>query len=363
MKLTNYVNSILSGWYLNRKNGILHSFSDFAYDYACHLYKTQKQPSEENINVMIDRFSFMLKDADEKKIRSDIRKYWMKYGFSPSEYFLYHIFEGNEERNETFVSAVDLLKIASILNERSQSKILSHKYRCYRYFKEFYHRECISGEDMDESFVERHPRFMIKYNNGSKGVGITLEDVRYYRSAQELVEKVRKMENVICEQLIEQDERLAQFHQGSVNTVRVRTIKNLNGKTVIWKSNFRTGRGGSFVDNAFMGGPSAMIDPETGIIISDGYSQEGISYERHPDTGLVFKGFQIPEWEELREFVLKIAERADKLRYIGWDLALTKDGWIMVEAISFAQLATPQAHGPTPLKEEFWDIVYDEKTE
>ena len=363
MKITNNVNSVLSKWYLNKKNGFFHSLSDFAYDSACYLYKTQKQPSEENIDAMMDRFSFMYDAADAEKIRSEIRKYWMEYGFSPSEYFLYHVFEDDEERNRSFVSTVDLLKIASILNDRSQSKILSHKYRCYQFFKEFYHRECIAGEDIDVSFVERHPRFMIKHNNGSKGVGIAVEDVRYYRSPEELIDKIQKMENVICEELIEQDERLAQFHRGSVNTVRVRTIRTLKGNTVIWKSNFRTGRGGSFVDNAFMGGPSAMIDPETGIIVCDGYSQEGISYEKHPDTGMVFKGFQIPEWEQLKKSVLAMVERADRLRYVGWDLALTKDGWIMVEGNSFAQLATPQSHGPTPLKEEFWDVVYGEKSE
>lgn len=303
--------------------------------------------------------SYAYKEEDSEKILKDMKECRMKYGYSAKDYFMYRIYEWDEERRREFISAVDTLKMASILNDRAQARILSHKYQTYELFKEFYKREIIKGKDIDAGFIDRNPRFIVKDDTGSRDAGIFTKDVRDYPSAQELIDEIRGMNNVVCEQLIDQDERLAAFHPAFVNTVKLRTVKTISGKTVIWACNFRTGKKGSVIDNSFMGGPAAYPDPETGVILTDACEGEVIFCETHPDTGMRFKGFQIPEWQELRNIVLKIAEKTDKLGYVGWDMALSKNGWVMVEGNSYAQMTSPQKSTLRPMKKELWDIVFE----
>ena len=55
-------------------------------------------------------------------------------------------------------------------------------------------------------------------------------------------------------------------------------------------------------------------------------------YVVHPDSGKAILGFQIPKWEEAKSFVVDLANVLPELKYCGWDLALTNQGWVMVEA-------------------------------
>lgn len=122
---------------------------------------------------------------------------------------------------------------------------------------------------------------------------------------------------------------MAQFHPSSLNTIRVATVKFDDGVEVI-EAFFRTGRGGNIVDNAGAGGVFGTIDIETGIIDAVG-DEYGNLYEVHPDSGLPIKGFAIPRWEEAKAMAIELADIVKGNRYSGWDLALTENGWIMIE--------------------------------
>ena len=60
-------------------------------------------------------------------------------------------------------------------------------------------------------------------------------------------------------------------------------------------------------------------------------------YKTHPDTGVELEGFEVPCWQEAIEFVGKLAQVVPSNRYTGWDLALTKSGWVLIEANSRGQ--------------------------
>lgn len=42
-------------------------------------------------------------------------------------------------------------------------------------------------------------------------------------------------------------------------------------------------------------------------------------------------GFTIPRWEEVVAMAKELATIVDGNRYAGWDLALTDNGWVMIE--------------------------------
>ncbi len=86
----------------------------------------------------------------------------------------------------------------------------------------------------------------------------------------------------------------------------------------------------------------ASIDSETGILRTNGIDESNNEYARHPDTGIPIKGFKIPQWEEAVDLAKKLACVVPTNRYIGWDLALTDHGWVMVEGNSSAQMGLHQ---------------------
>ncbi|MBQ4196045.1 MAG: hypothetical protein II622_08030, partial [Thermoguttaceae bacterium] len=58
-------------------------------------------------------------------------------------------------------------------------------------------------------------------------------------------------------------------------------------------------------------------------------------------------GFQVPRWNEALEFVRKAAQVVPTTRVIGWDVALSRDGWVLIEANNAGEWVTQEAtqHG------------------
>ena len=75
----------------------------------------------------------------------------------------------------------------------------------------------------------------------------------------------------------------------------------------------------------------AAIDESSGLIISDGMDEQGNKYQKHPESNLPYKGFQIPEWEQLIDLATKAHLQMDRHRYIAYDFAHTDNGWVMIE--------------------------------
>ena len=52
---------------------------------------------------------------------------------------------------------------------------------------------------------------------------------------------------------------------------------------------------------------------------------------QHPFTSLVFEDYQIPFWKEANELVLSAHSFLPDIPTIGWDVAITPDGPILIE--------------------------------
>ncbi len=118
------------------------------------------------------------------------------------------------------------------------------------------------------------------------------------------------------------------FHPSSINSIRLRVFR-FDDRIEVLPSNFRIGRGDSIVDNTGHGGISAALD-ENGLVLT-ACDSTGMYYETHPDTGEKIVGFQIPRWDEAVALANKLCQVVPKVRYVGWDLALTEKGWVVIE--------------------------------
>lgn len=109
--------------------------------------------------------------------------------------------------------------------------------------------------------------------------------------------------------------------RGAVNVLRIPVGRNL-------ADNFEHGCSGNLV---------APVNPESGVL-GVATSSRSASWPvmgkvtRHPDTQEMIEGFEIPFWKEAKELVLRAHATLSDMKSIGWDIAITDDGPLIVEA-------------------------------
>lgn len=57
----------------------------------------------------------------------------------------------------------------------------------------------------------------------------------------------------------------------------------------------------------------------------------GKVYEKHPITKAKLVGVQVPYWNEIKTMLIKAAQKIPQVAYVGWDVAITPDGPILIE--------------------------------
>ena len=289
-----------------------------------------------------------LADKDRmKKIREDIIFCYEVYGFSPQEYFTFELGKLSHAGRRTFVTRRNKNSYYSKLNNQNYNMYLDKKTEMYRKFREFYGRDALplyDDEDRDafKAFVDRHPVFIYKPSDDFGGKGIKIIDVTKTTGVNDTFDILISQSSGIVEELIEQGEALAKLHPESVNTVRAVTCLNSSNEPEIQWCFLRMGMGKSYTDNASGGGLQAMIDPDTGIICSTGRDWKGDVHMTHPDTGVQLMGFKLPEWEKAMELLKKVSNVIPELRLVGWDLAYSKNGWILIEGNARPQCVSAQ---------------------
>jgi Sugar-transfer associated ATP-grasp len=124
--------------------------------------------------------------------------------------------------------------------------------------------------------------------------------------------------------------------RGGVSTVRLVTCRNPAGALEFLPPVIRMPIGDSVVDNLAQGGLAAPIDIARGTISGPAVRKDkrlGIAiFERHPDTGAAFMGFQLPHWEEVCALGLKGHTNFRHAHFIAWDIAILDEGLALVEA-------------------------------
>ena len=141
-----------------------------------------------------------------------------------------------------------------------------------------------------------------------------------------------KTNDLLLEECITQHPSMS-FNNTSVNTIRVYSVLDRQGKAHILKAVLRAGVGDSVVDNFHSGGVIYPVNIEHGFIEASGVRRlDRKEVIIHPGTDIIMLGFKIPHWEQLIETVKMMAESLPQVRYIGWDMVITPEGVDMIEA-------------------------------
>jgi len=213
-------------------------------------------------------------------------------------------------------------------------------------------------------------RLALKPNGSSLGAGffkLECNADQYYlngvcHSKNDLLLKLSSLKNYLVSEYIVNHKALDKIYDQSTNTVRIMVIQpNEHAvKAVHGYMRFGTSKTGA-VDNINAGGISATINMKTGnfsrpkMFLNN--SMQDISC--HPDTNHPLTG-TIPNWEEIKKGVLEIALYLSPLSYMGFDVAVTDDGFKIIEINSHQAISTYQSYEPlykSPQAGEFFKIL------
>jgi len=313
--------------------------------YALHIDDIIVEVGGDGFNKKIkDAYDKFLKEEEKrddillKKLERDIKNCYHLIKAMPDEYFLYGLRNiSKEERTEFITDKIIFKTMGELVPRKKHDLEIEDKMHFYTMAKQYFKRKCVEVksrgdyEDFDEMTLSVH-EVMLKPNAASLGKGIEAKSIHSKDDAREVFENMIGLGgHWIVEERIRQSKEMAAWNESSCNTVRVMTF--LNNKVFHVMTPFiRIGRKGSVVDNAGSGGIFANVDAATGVIYTDGVDESSRTYEKHPDSGITFKGWQIPKYKDLLNLCRKMHETVMPAHpYIGWDMALTDCGWVVVE--------------------------------
>lgn len=282
-------------------------------------------------------------------------------------YTAFHFYGKSIAERREFICDEERRRILRKLNSDESNAILDDKLMTYEALSDFYGRDMAAIEGSGDyakfsEFFSNNSRAVIKPRFESLGKGIRLmekPDDKDMRS--EFGSLVDEYGSFLMEGFIDAADEVRVLNPDSVNTVRV--IAWFDGeKTAIQSASMRIGHAGSFVDNVGAGGLTVSVDKETGVIDSDAIDESGFRYETHPETGARFKGCQLPAWDRALEVVRGVSGKIDGAKYVGWDLACTKDhDWVIVEGNGKTGFYGAQAPKDRGVRREFLETIgYDQ---
>jgi len=149
-------------------------------------------------------------------------------------------------------------------------------------------------------------------------------------SAEQLEQKI--IGHYLFQERIAQHPNISILHPYSVNTIRLITFNNQD-KIEVFSGSMRIGTKKRKVDNWNSGGIAVSIDLQSGTLRGPGFYKPGFGgcVEAHPDSGVELHGYQLPYFKESIDLVCRLHRYLYGIHSIGWDIAITPNGPILVE--------------------------------
>lgn len=215
-----------------------------------------------------------------------------------------------------------------------------------------------SGYEGIVELVRQEKKLALKQLLGTYGRGfyrLEYADGQFYitgekATEEELIRLLKSLNHYLVTEFITNHETLRGIWPEATNTLRV-IMANVDQEPIILRSFIRFGsKKSKGVDNAHAGGGGIMsvVDEDTGKILytfcldKKGYASK---ITNHPDSGASFD-ITIPNWDLVIEKCLQIGRSYPELKYMGMDVAITDDGFKILEINSLSGLRPAQLKEP-----------------
>ncbi|MFD1162246.1 MULTISPECIES: sugar-transfer associated ATP-grasp domain-containing protein [Hwangdonia] len=311
----------------------------------------------------IKNLNVFLNDSDKKSflkiIKEVIHFSWIKKAL-PTDYFRKYLYRRDvtdytsylsfKEYN-SILSSKQLVfpEISALLNNKLSFSLLcktnhikTPKLFSYHIKNRFYFNDkifVIHTENDLLSFFENVfetqniDALFLKPLQGIGGQGCILLNKNNLKNKIQHAKKSLLKASYLHQECIEQHTEINKIHAKSINTLRCVTYIDKENKIHIVSIFMRFGVGNSVTDNVTSGGFYIAVNTETGVLQGQGRQSVvmgGNVFNNHPNSNFKLDGFKIPYFTEACDLV-KYAALYFPSRIIGWDVAITHTGPIIIE--------------------------------
>ena len=325
--------------------------------------------------VRFCRIATPIYSSDYLKVFCRALRLWRKEKFSPKETFQFGLFKPDLSNTELSkcASTAKMTKILLSINPVSWQPLVRNKSIFYRYcttlgvpvpklyaifFKTnagwSYNGSALAGRDDWENFFNlRLPsEFVIKPSDAFLGRrvnaftrtdrGFADSSGKQYTAADiydDLFSDPKYDSFIIQEHLKNHPELIRLSDTQSLQTIRIITYVDTSGCCHIIHANLKLILGQAVVDNwqrGLTGNATALASLSDGLLLGPAVAvtQNGSGLRTiptHPKTGIPFDQFRLPFWSDVCSLVKDTALKFLPVRTIGWDVALTPDGPVILE--------------------------------
>lgn len=169
------------------------------------------------------------------------------------------------------------------------------------------------------------------YKIEASGDGFLVNGLFY--SEESFQEFICGLDDYILTEYIVMHPLFEEMNPNSVNTIRMTVINEHGNDPIIPFAFLRIGtKKSGFTDNLGSGGMACKIDVDSGVyygaetLINHVYTR----VDCHPDTKVKLEG-TIPHWESVKKGIFEICKYMPELEWLGFDVAITKDDFCIVE--------------------------------
>jgi len=207
---------------------------------------------------------------------------------------------------------------------------------------------------------------IVKPDRGLQGRGVRAyekvssgyrDDAGIEREAKALIDlwkEESRAHPLIVQPRLRNAREVSAWSTGALCSARLVTTHRLDEPPVLLAADFRMPYRDPVSCNFSRGAVAASIDLASGEL---GAAQSrdiaellrGVAYDRHPETGGRIAGARLPNWDETIKVVLSAHEQFSEFQSIGWDVAITEQGPVLIEGNQDWGNRGSQFLGPTPL--------------
>ena len=263
----------------------------------------------------------------------------IKYGAGYSDYVEFEFDLLNNKQRKTYLTSELNNRIVRKYNNKNYFHIFNNKLEFNKKFKEFLGRDYLNLKvttlEEFKNFTKKHHKICVKPINLSCGEGIEFIDTQN-EDLKKLFNRLKKEKKYLVEEYVIQHEKLNKLYPKCVNTLRIISFLDDDNNPHILRAIMKFGTTGE-IDNHVAGGMYTFLD-KNGTILYPACDDFGHAYYKHPVTNVKLVGFKVPFFKEALELVKKASLVIPEMRYIGWDVAIKKDGPIIIEGNEYCGL-------------------------
>ena len=267
--------------------------------------------------------------------------YWnaLTRGAGFTDYFRGEYFGASKEQKDTYVTTKSFYKLLAYLNDEGYANVMRNMILFCDVFRPYLGRDFINLRVATATefaaFLEGKDVVFAKHESGFGGHGVSKVEVTDHseEGVRRLYDDLRAEGQILVEEAIVQHEAVNEINPHVVASFRVVTLVDGQGAAHLLANSLRVNRTTSSIigcaDDVYF---SLGAD---GRLSSHAIDDYGRIYEAHPLTGKSFAEVCVPGVDQAFELCLRAALEVPQVRYVGWDIAISDHGPVLLEGNAY----------------------------